>query len=124
MGSIAIIGSASTLTIKISILLFYFRLFRTSPGFRHWAYLGMLSCVLSTVAYWGVATASIVECNTPQSIDIPFCAKSDIPTIVMAIVSIFTDFYVLALPVKVVMQLSVKRGKKFGLIAVFLCGLL
>lgn len=124
MGSLGIIGSASTLSIKISILLFYLRLFRMSPGFRHWAYFGMLSCVLYTAVYRGVIIATIIECNTSQSLDIAFCAKSSITTLVVTAINVVTDIYVLALPVGVVLRLNVKRGKKLGLIAIFLCGLL
>ena len=124
MGSMGIIGSASTLSIKISIFLFYLRLFRVNQRFRYWVHSGMLFCILYTATYWAFQTASIIECNTPQSLDIAICANSDITTVVVAVINVVADFYVLALPIGIVGRLNVKRTKKLGLIAVFLCGLM
>ncbi len=84
----------------------------------------MLFCALYTAIYWGVSATSVVECDSPDSLDIALCANSGITTLVLTIVNLVADFYVLALPIRTVMRLNVKRGKKIGLIAVFLCGLL
>lgn len=99
MGSLGIIGSASTLSIKIAIFLLYLRLFGINRNFRYWVYFGMLFCCLYTAVYWGISTASIIECNTPQSQYIALCANSGITTLVMAILKVITDYYVLALPI-------------------------
>lgn len=82
----------------------------------------LFSCLYSAV-YWGISNASIIECNTAQSQYITLCANSGITTLVMAIFNVITDFYVLALPIRMVMGLSGKQGRKVGLMAVFLCGL-
>lgn len=124
MGSMGIIGSASTLSIKISIFLFYLRLFRVNQRFRYWVHSGMLFCILYTATYSAFQTASIIECSTPQSLDIAICANSDITTVIVTVINVVADFYVLALPIGIVGRLNVKRTKKLGLIAVFLCGLI
>lgn len=123
MGSLGIIGSASTLSIKIAVFLLYLRLFRINRNFRCWVYFGMLFCCLYSAVYWGISNASIIECNTAQSQYIALCANSGITTLVMAIFNVITDFYVLVLPIRMVMRLSGKQGRKVGLMAVFLCGL-
>ena len=84
----------------------------------------MLFCVLYTIVFWGVSIALIVECVSPQSLDVAFCVNSGITIVVMTVVSVITDFYVLALPINIVMSLNIKRGKKLGLVAIFLCGLM
>ena len=83
----------------------------------------MLFCVLYTIVFWGVSITLIVKCDSLQSLDIAFCVDSGITIVVMTIVGVVTDFYILALPIKVVMSLNIKRRKKFGLAAIFLCGL-
>ncbi|KAF6239471.1 hypothetical protein HO173_002015 [Letharia columbiana] len=84
----------------------------------------MLFCILYTATYWAFQTASIIECNTPQSLDIAICANGDITTVIVTVINVVADFYVLALPIGIVGRLNVKRTKKLGLIAVFLCGLI
>ncbi|KAM0803163.1 hypothetical protein BDR22DRAFT_841878 [Usnea florida] len=123
MGSLSIIGSASTFSIKTSILLFYLQLFRVNPRFKYWVYFGILFCAIYTAAYWGVSAASLIECSSPQSIEITLCAHSDISTLVAGAVNVVTDFYVLLLPIRIVTRLNTRRGKKIRLMAVFLCGL-
>ena len=84
----------------------------------------MLFCVLYTIVFWGVSIALVVECDSPQSLDIALCVDSGITTVVMTVIGVVTDFYILALPIKIVMSLNIKRGKKLGLAAIFLCGLM
>ena len=84
----------------------------------------MLFCVLYTIAFWGVSITLVVECDSTQSLDIALCVNSGIFAVVMTVISVVTDFYVLALPINIVMSLNTKRGKKLGLAAVFLCGLM
>ena len=122
MGSLPIIGSASTTSIKTSILLFYLQLFRVNPRFKYWVYFGILFCAISTVTCWGISAASLVECSSPQSLDIALCANSDITTLVMGTINVATDFYVLLLPISILTRLNARRGKKIRLMAVFLCG--
>ena len=76
------------------------------------------------MSFWAVSIALVVECDSPHSLGIAICFDSGITTVVMTIISVVTDFYVLALPIKIVMSLNVNRGKKIGVAAVFLCGLM
>ena len=84
----------------------------------------MLFCVLHTVVFWVVSITLIVECDSPQSLDIAFCVDNGIITVVITTINVVTDFYILALPINIVMSLNIKRGKKIGLAAIFLCGLM
>lgn len=124
MSSLALFGSASTLSIKISIFLLYLRLFHVNQQFRHWTYFGILFCVLYTAVYWGISTAIMIECDTPQSHDVGLCTHASTTTLVIIILNVITDFYVLALPIGIVMRLNVKPSRRVGLIAVFSCGLM
>lgn len=122
MESLSIIGTASTFSIKISILLFYLQLFRVNPCFKYWVYFGILFCAIFAAACWGVSAATLVECSSPQSSDITLCTHSIITTLVAAAVNLVTDFYILLLPIGIVARLNIRRGKKIRVMAVFLCG--
>lgn len=122
MGSLSIIGSATTFSIKTSIFLFYLQVFWINERLRYWVYFGILFCAIFTVAFWGVSAASLVECSSPQSLDIALCAHSDTTTVIAGAIKFVTDFYVLLLPIGIVTRLNTTRGKKIRLMAVFLCG--
>ena len=76
------------------------------------------------MSFWAVSIALVVECDSSHSLEIALCVDSGINNVVMTVFSVATDFYILALPIKIVTSLNVQRGKKIGLAAVFLCGLM
>ena len=84
----------------------------------------MLFCVLHTIVFWVVSITLIVECDSLQGLDNALCVDNGIITVVITTINVVTDFYILALPLKIVMSLNIKRGKKIGLAAIFLCGLM
>ncbi len=123
MSSLPLLGSASTLSIKLSIFFLYLRIFRINQRLRNWVYFGMIFCVWYTAVYWGLSTAIIMECSAPHNADGILCANVSFITLAIVIINVVTDFYVLALPIGVVIRLNAKRGKRIGLIAIFSCGL-
>ena len=123
MSSLVLLGSASTLSIKISIFFLYLRIFRINQGLRYWVYSGMIFCIWYTAVYWGLSTAIIMECSAPQNAHGVLCTNIGFISLAIVIINVVTDFYVLALPIGIVIRLNAKRGKRIGLIAIFSCGL-
>lgn len=107
---------------KLSILLLYFQLFQVNRTIRFAIHFMIILTVLLHVI--GTAVA-IGVCPSLDPIRYSKCSgKLNSEDIVISSINIFSDFYMLALPIIVVSKLHLARNKKIGLIAVFLTGLL
>ena len=127
--SFEILWAVSLCATKISILLFYRRLFpreNTSASWRicHWALLA-LTVVLCLISVF----ASAFQCTPydyPWTFGIPNPNAHCIDFIALARFTasgnIVTDVLILCLPIPIVWNLHLQRSKKFGVMGLFLLG--
>lgn len=112
-------------TIKLSILLFYKRLFPTRRMKR------ACNCVGGLLLLWYIAfqTTAIAQCVPisfywNKDIEHGQCIKFVPFYIALAATNVFTDVVILALPMPLVWKLQVKTPRKIGLTITFLLGTL
>ncbi len=53
-----------------------------------------------------------MECSVPQNAQGTLCANASFITLAIVIINVVTDFYLLALPIGIVIRLNAKRGKR------------
>jgi hypothetical protein len=115
----------SLVCIKLSILLFYLRLF---PGrkFAYWAYANMAYTIC-----WGIATW-IVNLNVCHPIayfwdkTIPdgYCKNQAVSGTINGSLSLFGDIMILVLPIPMVWGLQINLRRRLALLGIFLLGTL
>lgn len=111
------------LFVKVSILLLYSRLFGVNRILRFFIRAGI---ALQIVGYTGLIGEAIVEiylCSwnpRPHS----FCNHDYKVQYAQAVFSVLTDFYILILPIKVILGLQMSWRRKSGVMSVFMTGLL
>jgi hypothetical protein len=121
-----ILYPVSAYIIKLSLLLFYGRLF-ASPGTamaRYFIYGGVGAM---TVFYAILVALTIAFCAPNPSLINPqdnCVAKGGQVSWALSGVNIFSDFYILAIPLFIVSRLNMTSRKKWAVGAIFLLGLL
>ncbi|KAL8898007.1 MAG: hypothetical protein Q9207_006914 [Kuettlingeria erythrocarpa] len=119
--------SVAIASIKVSILLFYRRLFPKQNTSATWCMGHMLLCVLS-VALGVVSTFGAAFQCTPvaflwdRSIPGGHCIDFSAFSRFTSIMNIVTDILILAMPIPIVWSLHLDKSKKIGVCAVFLLG--
>ena len=112
--------------IKISVLLFYKRLFRTSTKLfpvSTWTIVGV-------VLAWGIAFlfSGIFQCVPVEATWDPnisgVCVDQKAWFLGQAIPNIVTDFLILLVPLPFLLRLKIGKAQKVGLLIVFLLGYL
>ena len=119
--------SPSILMAKLSLLLLYLRIFHANVKLRYFIQFGIgflsLFYTGTLIAY---AILSIPKPGQSQlaailSVD----TARDIPLgITQGAVNVVSDFYIFCLPIPVIWKLQLPRGKKIGVLAIFMTGLL
>jgi hypothetical protein len=120
--------TAMLITIKVSILLSYKRIFGVS---RWGVVLIWLGVFVVTVFYVICLLLSLLWCKPIAKAWFPLiegaCAPYDVHLILgtaSGVVNIVTDFYVLILPMPFVWSLNMKRSRKVRVLVIFGLGLL
>lgn len=119
MSSLTIIYVLAILFTKISICLFYLRIFTVQKTFKAFVKGGMVFFTIYYVASLGLSMAQVMKCDRASALLDPLCVKTQSLTLFQAVVNVSTDLYVLVLPITPVMQLNMRRGKKLGVLVVF-----
>jgi hypothetical protein len=121
------IYSVSALFVKSTLLVLYLRLFRPSRKANIMIWGGIGACVL----FYTIAIAVVLSYCTPAtrilptSPDVLICGQKQLNVSVgMGVFSTITDFYVLTIPISLVVELRLPLKRKFGVSAIFLTGLL
>ena len=109
---------------KLSLLLLYHRLFGVNKTMRYLIYFGIAFQAVFYLINTGFYAAAEAICISAANLRTRFCLREWIFTIIQGTVNVVTDFYVLILPVAMVSRLQLTPGRKFGVIAIFLTGLL
>ncbi|PSN62192.1 hypothetical protein BS50DRAFT_638754 [Corynespora cassiicola Philippines] len=113
------------LSIKISILIMYRRLFGIYKTSKRLINFGFVANIIVTFPYMGVAIARTIRCNGINALYIDLCLSRSVSTtvIVFAVFNTLLDFYVLLIPIDRVYQMKVAKKTKLGVIAIFMIGL-
>lgn len=122
--SLGVIYPIVILCLKLSISLLYLRLFGLHKTFKYLVYLGIGFCSIFYIAYDGAQIATTVQCTTAQQMTRSICRNAHVLVVMSGTVNVVTDFYLLALPIPLVIQLQLKQRRKWGILAIFMTGLM
>jgi hypothetical protein len=123
MGSLAIIYPVVILCVKLSISLLYLRIFGVQKSFRYMVYAGVAFCAVFYTAYVAIQISTTVLCVDAASLSRPIFAQIHVIVVTTGVVNVFTDLYLLGLPIRPVTQLKLKSRQKLGLLSIFMAGL-
>lgn len=108
---------------KLSILLLYLRLF-PHDTFRMLCFLGLIFITSSCIAF---VVGAVFQC-TPvayfwdRTIEGGHCIANAPWWISYSVINVITDFYILGLPIPLLLGLSMTKRERMGLIGVFAMG--
>ncbi|GAT25603.1 ribosomal protein L36e [Aspergillus luchuensis] len=112
---------------KLSIFLFYLRVFAPSPKCNQWWFIQILMG-LNFFFYLADTIVKIFECTPRARIwdkAVPGrCIDAAIPVLVTSIVNVVSDIMMLLMPIRCVWRLQITLRKKVGITAIFAAGLL
>jgi hypothetical protein len=111
---------------KVSLLLFYLRIFFVSSRFQTWAKLALGFVILPGIL---ILLLQLFQClpvqfNWDKSIDNAKCLNINALTYAHAGINIAQDFVILALPIPELLPLKLNLQQKIGLIVMFQVGIL
>ncbi|KAI4252331.1 MAG: hypothetical protein LQ352_004359 [Teloschistes flavicans] len=113
--------------IKLSILLFYRRLFPTQNTSRTWRICHLLLCILSVVLGIVSTFGAAFQCTPVKFLwdfTVPggHCINFSAFARFTGVMNVVTDVLILSLPIPIVWSLHLERSKKIGVCALFLLG--
>ena len=118
----AITYYSAILLTKISICLLYLRIFGVHHTLRMFVLGGMALATVYHSATIGLAIAQIVRCDRPSALRDALCKNTPNLTLFTSVMNLVTDLYIFILPISPIMGLNIKRGKKYGVLIIFLSG--
>ncbi|PHH74156.1 hypothetical protein CDD82_5082 [Ophiocordyceps australis] len=108
---------------KLSILLFYLRIFRINNILRALIYITIFVLTGFYLAIFVLGIVAVAKCGLSFAAD-PVCHAIQGPLIfINGGFNVATDFYILILPFPLLSALNLRLGQKLGVAAVFACGL-
>ncbi|KXX74197.1 Inducible T-cell costimulator, partial [Madurella mycetomatis] len=119
----------SAMWVKVTLLVLYLRIFRPSLRANIMIWLGIGICVLFYVICVVTALVNCLPINKSLPINDPTgssaCGQPQLNlALTQSVFSVITDFYVLTIPMSLVLGLHLPFGRKIGVSALFLTGLL
>lgn len=118
-----IVYAFAMLSIKLSILLLYFRIFNVSKTMRWMIYIGIYTQILFYLTYIATYVTLDVVCISGNTLTKLFCTNTWIIVEVAGSINVATELFILALPTVMVWQLQLTFRRKLGVISVFMAGL-
>ena len=112
---------------KLSLLLLYLRIFSPNRYVRYAIYIGMIANVIfygTITVVFGVLCIPRPGFGWLQTVQTARCRRSidmDYPTGIFGVIS---DFYILIVPIPIVVKLNLSVKKKIGIVAIFMTGIL
>lgn len=101
----------------------YLRIFSISKSLQRSIYVGLLIMALFYTAMVCVGIAAVVRCVGLAASTNQFCKNDGGPVqLVQSAFNVVTDFWMLILPMPLVLRLQMPRARKIGLVAVFAAG--
>lgn len=122
MSSLSVIYVLAIYFTKISISLLYLRILGVHQTFTVFVKGGIVFLTIYYAASFGLSVAQLMQCAQASALSNSLCAKTQSLTLFQSVLNVLTDLYVLALPIAPLMQLNMRRGKKLGVLILFLSG--
>jgi hypothetical protein len=120
-----LIWATGVFSVKVGILLFYWRVFQKTPNFRVGA---LLVTFISTGIFLSNFFSFTFQCFPVQKFWMPelegSCIHQNDFYLASAIINVFGDIAVLSLPLPIIWGLQASRSKKWSLSFLFLLGAL
>ena len=111
--------------IKLSLLLFFERVFFPNPKLKLWTRIGIISCV---VFYTAIQFRAIFQCDPLQKIWNPLlpghCLAQAVLSYTTGIFNFTSDIYILVVPMPLIWGLRLETSRKLRVMAIFGIGLL
>ena len=123
MSSLSPIYYLAILMIKVSICLLYLRIFGVHPTFRKFVSGGLAFGIIYHSATFGLAIAQTIHCDRSSTGHDSLCEDIEKLTLFTSVMNMATDLYIFVLPIVPIMDLKVRREKKYGVLIIFLSGL-
>lgn len=111
-------------SIKISILLLYFRLFSIRKSTRVLIYVGIIFTTVTTAPFLAFSFVRNVKCTTMFALITPICQHEVtwVSQTIFSVTNLMNDFYILAIPIRDLHGLKLEHGKKVRVISLFMAG--
>ena len=110
--------------VKLSALLLLYQLFGVNKTMRYLIFVGIGFQALFYLSIIGVYSAAEAICVTAANLTTRYCTNLWIFTIIQGVLNVVTDFYILVIPIAMVLRLQLTPRRKIGISAIFLTGLL
>ena len=107
---------------KLSICLLYLRVFGVNTIFRRFVYSAMALCIVYHTASFGIFVAEVSTCDSVVSMNDQICLIAPRVILATSVLNVFTNLYVLLLPINPILALNISRGKRYGVFFIFLSG--
>ena len=119
-----------SLFMKLSFLIYFLQIFGPKPGLRWSIFIGAF--IITTLYISGIITFFVLSTPRPgvtfAEQYMMFASRQTSPvlntTIAIGYFNVLSDLYVLVLPISGVMGLNLPRKRKFGVVLIFMTGLL
>lgn len=98
--------------VKLSILLLYFRIFSVNGTMRYMIYVGIAFQTVFYIAYFAVYVGVEVLCVSVEAVTRSYRYNNWKFVILQGAVNVATDFYVLCIPIAMVMRLQLTTLEK------------
>ncbi|KAI0199646.1 hypothetical protein F4808DRAFT_203130 [Astrocystis sublimbata] len=118
-----LVWAAGVFSVKVGILLFYWRVFQRTVNFR---YSAIVVSFISTGIFFSNFFSFTFQCFPVQKFWLPetpgSCINQNAFYLSSAIINVFGDVAVLSLPLPIIWNLQASRGRKWSLSFLFLLG--
>ena len=85
-------------------------------------YSAMALCIVYHTASFGIFVAEVSTCDSLVNLNDQICLIAERVTLATSVLNVFTDLYVLLLPISPILALNTSRGKRYGVLFIFLSG--
>ena len=114
--------------VKLTILILYFYLFGVSRRIRIFIYIGIASIFTvyaGTTIVYGISCFPKPGKTWLEAFSGPRCVAQTLNmTYIVGLFGIISDFYILSLPIPLILRMQLPRKEKIGVCALFMTGLL
>lgn len=118
----SVIAGFALISVKLSILCLFYRIFNVSRRARIWVYFGAIGTIL-TLGTGAIIYVPVVSPTHPRP-DVDYANRSNTISVCIGAVNLVGDIYILLLPILEISRLQMYQGRKIRVLAVFSTGVL
>lgn len=82
----------------------------------------MALCIAYHTAQFVFSVTQLSRCDNLVSRYDQLCLITQRVTLAMSVLNVFTDLYILLLPISPILALNITKGKRYGVLLIFLSG--